>query len=450
MRSPGSAHAPGDLAEVEGARHPDIRALLGGAHSLIASTLVTGALGVAFWILAARLFSSVTVGRDAALIAVMVELSVLCQLDMESAILRFVPDLGPAPGRVGILGAYAISGSLAVGVGTAFVLLAPSLSASLSYLHDDPALAVAFVATLVLWGWFVLQDAALTALRHARWVPIENGAFGALKLAALPALLATGTSHAVFLAWALPVLPLILGVNAMLIRVAIPAHHESRPMATPSASSLARLGRRRAGAFLARDYVAGVFGQASLSLLPLLVISLFGPSQSAYFGIALSISLAFDTLASGAANALVVEATLQQGRFASLLGAFARRIALPLGALALALALAAPLLLAVFGGVYEEHATSTLRLLLAASALRVPLASFNAICKSTGRPGQLLAAQLVVLLGVLAVCASIPHSWGIDGVACAWLLANAAACVYALARLPRLVRAPEAVSGRSL
>ena len=70
--------------------------LLRGAYSLVANTAVTSALGMGFWVAAARLFSSVEVGRDTVLISVMIELSTVCQLNMGNGILRFLPDLGGA------------------------------------------------------------------------------------------------------------------------------------------------------------------------------------------------------------------------------------------------------------------------------------------------------------------------------------------------------------------
>ena len=67
--------------------------LISSAYSLAASGALTAGLGAVFWVVAARLYDPVDVGRDAALIAVMLELSTICQLNMGNAITRFLPSL---------------------------------------------------------------------------------------------------------------------------------------------------------------------------------------------------------------------------------------------------------------------------------------------------------------------------------------------------------------------
>src|SRR5438874_12154329 len=52
--------------------------LLRSAYSLMLNVILTSALGVAFWILAARIFPSDIVGRDSALVSAMVTIYTLC------------------------------------------------------------------------------------------------------------------------------------------------------------------------------------------------------------------------------------------------------------------------------------------------------------------------------------------------------------------------------------
>ena len=70
--------------------------MLRGAYSLLANTALTSVLGMGFWMAAARLYSSVDVGRDTVLISVMIEISTMCQLNMGNGIVRFLPDFGQA------------------------------------------------------------------------------------------------------------------------------------------------------------------------------------------------------------------------------------------------------------------------------------------------------------------------------------------------------------------
>jgi O-antigen/teichoic acid export membrane protein len=401
---------------------PETHHLLRSAYSLAANTGVTSVLGMAFWLVSARLFSSEEVGRDTVLISVMIELSTLCQLNLNNGIIRFLPDFGEGAGRaVGL--AYAASGLFALLAGTAFVLVAPAASAELGFLGDDTALQVCFVFALVLWGVFALQDAVLTATRQATWIPLENGLFGLLKLAALPAFLALGVGNGIFAAWVLPMALLVLPVNLFIFRRAIPRQLAGRRSPT---SSLRRLGGRRVLGFLAQDYAAAVFTQATLTLLPLLVIAILGAEESAYFGIPFMIVVAFDTLAYSTSTSLVAEGALAGENLRPLVRLFARRVLALLLPVGLVLILLAPLVLLPFGRAYSEHGTAVLRLLLCASLLRAGIALFSAISRIGGHGRRLAAVELALLVLALGSAVPLAHADGIEGVALAWLAANAA------------------------
>ncbi|HEX4188601.1 MAG TPA: hypothetical protein VHY83_11940 [Solirubrobacteraceae bacterium] len=403
---------------------PGRRHLLSSAYSLLANTALTSLLGMAFWVAAARLFASEEVGRDAVLISVMIELSTICQLNLGNGIVRFMPDLGPGAARA--LGwAYGVTGGVALTVGSAFVLLAPALSHEFAYLAGQATVAGAFVLALTLWGVFSLQDAALTATRRARWVPVENGLYGVLKLAVLPLSLALGVANGVFVAWVAPMAMLVIPTNILLFRRAIPAYMRR----SHGVSAIARMGRPRVVRFLAQDYLASIFTQATLTALPLIVIATLGARASAYFLMPFTIVMAFDTFAYSACTALVAEAARDPSGLRVLTRLFLRRVLTLIVVAAALLALAAPLVLAPFGASYVHHGVTVLRLLLCASALRVVIALFAAVSRVQGRGVRLAAVELALLALVLGAAGALANPYGIDGVAAAWLAANAVICI---------------------
>jgi len=409
--------------------------LLRGAYSLVANTAVTSALGMGFWVAAARLYSSVDVGRDTVLISVMIELSTVCQLNMGNGIVRFLPDFGERSARA-LGSAYALAGIAALVLGTAFILVAPQLSHQLTYLGDEAALAVSFVAALVLWGVFTLQDAALMATRRAPWIPIENGLFGVLKLAALPIFLVAGAVNGVYLAWVLPMALLLIPMNLLVFRRAIPGHLAGGARE----SSVSRLGPQRVVRFLAQDYLASIFTQATLTVLPLLVIAILGARQSAYFAMPFTIVMAFDTFAYSACTSLVVEATLEQESLRALTMVFVRRVLVLLMPAAALLALAAPLVMLPFGHAYAEHGAAVLRLLLCASVFRAVIALFSAVSRVQGRGLRLALVEFALLVIVLGSAIPLARSHGIEGVGAAWLGANAVIFVGVLPLLVGFLR----------
>jgi O-antigen/teichoic acid export membrane protein len=409
--------------------------LLRSAYSLLANTALTSALGMGFWIATARLYPRATVGRDTVLIAVMIELSTICQLNMGNGIVRFLPSFGDRAGRA-LVTVYAGTLAAAGVVGTAFVLAAPQLSHELVFLAQRPSMAAIFVVSLMLWGVFSLQDAALIATRQTMWMALENGIFGALKLAALPIVLFAGAEDGVFLSWVLPMVLLLIPVNLFIFRRALPrraAHVEPQ-------SRSGQIGKRRAVRFVSQDYLASIFTQATLTVLPLLVIARFGARESAYFAMPFAIALAFDTFASGACNSLVVEAGLSAHELPALFQRFVTRVLVWLVPAAAALAIAAPLVLLPFGAGYARHGAGVLRLLALASLVRVMIALYAAVMRVRARGLRLAATELALLLLTLGPALSLPPSSGIEGAAAVWLAANAivgAAVARSLIRLGR-------------
>jgi O-antigen/teichoic acid export membrane protein len=413
------------------------RHLLRGAYSLVANTAVTSLLGMGFWVAAARLYPTVDVGRDTVLISVMLGLSSVCQLNMSNGIVRFLPDLG-GRSAAAVAWAYGLTAAVALLLGTAFVLVAPNVSHELAYLGDEARLAVGFVVALALWGVFTLQDAALMATRRAPWIPVENGLFGALKLGALPVLLVAGTANGVFLAWVLPMALLVIPVNLLVFRRAIPSHVAGEVRE----SSVERLGRSRVMRFLTQDYLASVLTEATLTILPLLVIAVLGAQESAYFAIPFTIAVAFDTLSYSACTSLVVEGSLDQESLRALTRLFVRRVLVLLVLAAVLLAAAAPLVLLPFGHVYAQHGATVLRLLLFASIFRTVIALFLAIARVQGHGSRIAFVELALLVVILGPAVPLAHSHGIKGVAIAWLGANVVICLAVVSPLLRFLLKP--------
>jgi O-antigen/teichoic acid export membrane protein len=405
--------------------------LLRSAYSMAANSVLSASLGMAFWILAARVYPSDAVGRDSALIAAMVQLSTIAQLNMSNALVRFMPGR-TAPGKI-LIGAYALSALGGVALGTAFVLLAPKASEEFAFLTREPLTGVAYVAAVVLWGIFALQDAALTAMRRAPWVLAENGTFGVLKLAGLPLLFAIGSAHGPFIAWVVPMCVLLVPVNWFLFRRVFKGAHAASTAGSPHLP----FGRRGLARFLALDYMATVFLQTSLTILPLVVIGILGSRATAHLYIPLTIATAVEAMFWGMSTSLVAEGALMPTRIPELVRLLVRRVAVFVLPAMVILIAAAPLVMLPFGQEYVRESTNVLRILLCANLFRAAMLLAAAIWRLEGKGGRIAALEGVMLVGLL--CAAIPlaHAHGVIGVALAWL---GSAVVVGCAVLPLLVR----------
>jgi O-antigen/teichoic acid export membrane protein len=409
--------------------------LLESAYSLMLNTVVTSLVGAGFWVVAARLYSTTEVGRDSALIATMITLSSICQLNMHNGLIRFLPGAAARTGRVA-LGAYALSGLAAVLITAGFVVVMPHLSKQFEFMADDWPLALLYVAATLLWGVFTLQDSALTALRQAKWVPVENLVFGLLKLGALPLLLILGVEHGVFTAWFIPMALLLVPMNWFIFRRAIPRHTERAP-APGSTETEPSQSRNRLVTFMAQDYLASVLIQISLTLLPIVVVALLGSRANAYFYMPFMIVYSFDSLFLNVTASLTVEGALDQVRIGELTRKTIRHFGGLLVVGVVILVVAAPLLLLPFGGDYASNGASVLRLLAVGSLFRATLFVYSAVCRLQGRGGRILVAEGAMCVLLMGLIFLLGKQLGLTGIALSWM---ASAAIVAIAVAPRLVR----------
>jgi O-antigen/teichoic acid export membrane protein len=431
---------------VQNARAHASQPLFRSAYSLMASTVVTSILGVVFWILAARLYSPEVVGRDSALIASMVTLSTIPQLNLASAMIRFLPRMGVRTSRV-LAVAYALSTGAALVIALAFVVLVPRFVDEFAFLAEDRAVAGVYVGGLVVWGIFVIGDASLAGLRYAHWIPIENAAYAVLKIAALPILIAVAASYGVFAAWILPACLLLPVTNWLIFRRAIPRHVARHAEQPSSAHEFSPAHLRR---FLAQDYLGTVLSQAALTLVPILVVALLGSEKNAYFYVAFTLVTTFDLLFMNAATSLTVEGAIDRERIHELTRTVVRHLLGPLTLVSLGLVLVAPILLLPFGPDYVREASPLVRLLACACVFRGALYLYAALCRLRGRGRPLLLLEAAVFGLLMALTFALTPRLGLEGVALAWVITHAVLAGVVTYPLLRVLRGGGATRARPL
>jgi O-antigen/teichoic acid export membrane protein len=410
------------------------------AMTLMANTVATSAFGVVFWVLAARTYPTEVLGQDGALVASMIALSTIAQVNGVSAVWRFLPGMGARTSRALLL-AYGLSAAAALVISVLFVVAVPRIDDDFRFVSANFTLAATYVIGMIGWGVIVIGDAAMTALRRARWVFIENLVFAAAKLAALPLLFGIATGHGIYLAWVLPVLLIAPVSNWLIFRRAIPSHVASHPRASTATE---RFTRRRLVAFLLQDYAGTVMSQGAHTLLPLLVVGLLGSRANAYFFVAWTLVFAFDLLFLNAVTSLTVEGVLREDSVAELARGAIRRLIVPLVAASVVLILLAPVLLIPFGPEYVREAAPVVRLLACASVFRAVLYLFSALCRLRGRGRPLVVIEAGVLLGLVALTATLVPRLGLEGVALAWLITHAVLALVVAQPLRTMVSHPAA------
>lgn len=407
------------------------------AYALVLSSASTSVLGIVYWTLAARLYDVEDVGLGSAAIATMTFVSGLAQLNLRSALVRFVPVTGTSTGAF-IVRAYLASLAASALIGTVFFAGISWWAPGAAFIVRSPGMAAWFLASTMMWSIFVLQDSALTGLRQAVWVPIENASFAAAKILLLLALAASYPDWGIFWSWTL-VTPLVLiAINALIFWRLVPRHQARRPGAAMGISA------RQVARYVAGDYTGSLLESFSTSFLPILVVSLAGAAANAYFYVAWMVAYSLDLVAVSMATSMTVEGAESQVGVYEL----GRRVILQMARLlvpaAALIAVSAPLLLTVVGKDYAAGGAQLLRLLAVGVIPYAVNAVFFSMARVQRRVGEIALVQGAIAVIVVGLSYVLLPRYGIPGVGVAWLMAQSVVAAVLLATRLRPLIWPDA------
>ncbi|MGH2905870.1 MAG: lipopolysaccharide biosynthesis protein [Solirubrobacterales bacterium] len=404
----------------------------------MASTVVTAGLGVLFWAVAARAFTTEQVGRDGALITAMISLAILCDLSINNIILRYFPQLNQYLVKR-VAQAYAIVSTSALLGGVLFVIVAPLASHQFDFLRGGSVMTFAFPISVALWAIFVLQDSVLTAMSKATWLPAENGAFSAAKIVVILVMAWASVEHGVFFGWMAPLIVVVPLINFLIFTRVLPQAQERQAGAS---GVIAVLGWRKLLTFVTQDVTQIAVSQICIIALPLMVVALAGPTEAAYFVVPFTLITAFDLLFFAVAISIVTEGARDRERVPEMTKMAVRRIFTFVIPAALAIVAAAPLLLLPNGMPYVHNSSSVLRLLALASIFRAVVTLYVAILRLENRGHALVWIQVGNATLTLSLVGYLTGDHGATGAAWAWLIGIIATTIAILPPFVRFARNP--------
>jgi O-antigen/teichoic acid export membrane protein len=386
--------------------------------ALVLSNGLTSAVGLGYWVLAARLFPPAAVGINNVALSTMMLLGGVAQLNMTYALLRFVPVSGLAARRL-VVGGYVVGAGAAALVGGLYALGANLWSEELVDVAGSLRLVVFFVVATPLWSIFVIQDFVLTGIRRAAIVPGENFVFALLKIALLVVAAAFAVPGGIALSWVVSTALIVVGINAWLLLRGLPKFgRESADQAIPiTIGGIAR--------FVRADYAGAVFWQCALYGLPVLVLERLDADSAAVYGIVWTIAGALYTVSASMGQSMVAHssaadpASLETARRAMVRRAMA--LVLPV---VVVLVVGSHLVLSVFGAHYAEEGSLTLVLLVLSAVPYVVTASTVNAARVRQRMGVLFGVPATVSMIVIATAWLLMPRLGIVGVGIAWLMAQ--------------------------
>ncbi|MCL4313592.1 MAG: oligosaccharide flippase family protein [Actinobacteria bacterium] len=329
-------------------------ALLHSTLALMLSTGGTSVLGILFWGLAAHIFTVSAVGRASAEISAMTLIASIAQLNLSTAFVRFLPRAGGRT-RFAIVMSYLVCTVLAIA--GSMIFLGTSLHRGI--VPANFVMEAIFTAGVVLWTIFVIQDAALIALRGSKWVPLENISFGVIKLIILPLLVAAPLAEGVFLAWTIPIVIAVVGVNLLLFVVLVPrVVVKQRKVDTQDAFHFKTL-----VSFVTAEYLSSLIGTSATFLMPLVIIKELGASAAGYFYLPWLIGTSFSGLLWDITAPFIVEVSHDPTALPELLRRSLRLMAILVLPALIVVVVAAPWLLGILSHKYSTQGTILLRLI---------------------------------------------------------------------------------------
>lgn len=327
--------------------------LVRNAIALMISSGGTAVIGVVFWGVATHLASAKSIGRATAEIAAMLLLANLAQLSFGSIFERFLPIAGELT-RDFVKRAYVTC------VVFGFILAVAYLALGFghSFLPAAFGWRALFVAAVVLWTIFALQDSVMIGLRASNWVAVENIFFSLAKLALLPVCLWMVSSQGIFLAWTAPVLVTIIAVTWYLFRFRIPAHMSlgQSTEKLPSTRDLIVLAGAQYAALLTSVFMP--------SLITLIVIQRLGAVANAHYFLPAMIAVSLNLFIWSIARSFLVEASHEPHALRRHADSAIRALVVVLVPSVILGSIFAPQFLRIFGASYASDGSTLMRMLL--------------------------------------------------------------------------------------
>jgi O-antigen/teichoic acid export membrane protein len=395
-------------------------------YLLLLSQFLSGLAGIVFWLLAARMYTPAVVGADSAAISAMQLISGIAQLNLSSALVRFVPGAS-SHARAMIGGAFALTAVCSAIAAGIFLFGLPWWAPGLSGVFGSPAMKAWLVVSTASWTILTLLTPALVSVSRVIAVPIVNGAFGAGRIVLAIGLAGVLPTVGVWVSWtAATVIATVLALGYLFLRVIPEFLRQAKP-------SLFLPTRRDIVRYVGPDFAGSVCWFVAVMVTPLLVFDIVGAQRAAVFALAWAITVTLYEVATAFGQSQLAAGSVTPDHLEV---HFRQALKQTLGLLTVPVAVivvAAPELLSIFGSYYAEHGSTVLRL-LALSAFPNALLTLEVVRARVLRKLGPVAIGLALMCGVaLALVVLLVPRVGIDGAGIAWLTAlSAGAAVSAL------------------
>lgn len=403
---------------------------------LMVTAVATAVLGLAFWVIVARLYPVSDVGLGSALLSVAGLLSWVGTLGLGYGIIRYLPNLKDKAGLLN--SSFTFAGLATVLVALIFLAGIPLWSPELMFVRQNPLFLASFIVFICAFTLVMIVIQAFVAFRRASFTSANAIVSSLVRIALVIGFASAFKTFGIFASWGLAaVVSLAICLLIFLPRI---LHGYF-----PSPSSWKHFNKELLG-FSFTNYLSETFWSLPTWILPLLMLNLRGAEANAYFFVAWTISILVLATLNASATSLFAEGS----HIEESLGSYIRKalkftVLLLLPAVVILIALGDKLLL-LFGGEYSAEGKELLWIL----AVGMLPASLNYLYLSAIRVEKklkdIIFMSVSVALGTLILSyILIPHL-GIYGAGVGWLTTHVLIALVVVPKLLRMLKAPSSIS----
>ena len=385
---------------------------------LMLSSGLQAALGFAFWVIVARLFSTGDVGRASSLVSAISLLAILSLFGMNTTLVRFLPT---TKDRDALITSSLISvATCGAAFGLIYILLTPLIAPRLAFVDHQPGMVLGFVLLASGAAVNLLTDSVFIASRKAGYCALtDGGVSGITKIVSGFVLAGTG-AYGLFSACGIGFAAAAL-VSLVLIAKAL----RWRPSLTNPFRSLKPLLR-----FSSANYAGNIFMLLPTLVVPIIVLDRLGASTAAYYFVAYQIATLLYSAVYAVEGAFLAEGSHDDTDWRETRRR-SRRFAVAIFVPAcLVLVIIAHWVMLAFGARYSHYGTSSLIVLALAV---IPLAASNwswTVLRLTGQLKRLAVSTCVFMLSICGLAWFLaPH--GLTALSASWPLGCSLSAVVA-------------------
>ena len=395
---------------------------------LMVNAVFVSLLSFFFWVVVARFYTEADIGYSSAIISAATLLATLSLFGFNFSLIRFLPR-AEKPQEL-INSCLTLSGLISLIIAGIFLASIDFWSPALAFIKGNAIFSATFIILTLILALSAPVCATFIARRRAGFVLCHNTISSFIKIP-LPILFVLFFhSFGIVASWGIA-FGVSLAVSLFLFLPKVQSHY--KPIPALKLNLIKGMWQYSGG-----NYLADLFTSAPFLVLPIMVVNLLGPEQSAYFYIAWMIATLLLAIPNGISLSLFAEGShledkLRENTIKSL--KFTFLLLLPAVIL---LILVGKWLLLAFG---QSYSTNGLHLLWILIISCLPLGInyiYTSILRVTNRIKELVVIWGFIAIAVLVVSYLVMPTTGIMGIGYAWLGVHCVVAIYVLAFARRL------------